>query len=179
MTETLPDAYGALIFLAAQPRIDRDRIGIMGFSWGGVVTMLTATAPYTDLYTAGKLKFAAHVAHYPVCWVYNRVPGYAFDSFTGSPLLIQAGELDAYDERDTCPNLVQSLPAPARGFIAVEVYKRVTHAWDRLQPAITVTDPFSHLGKGGQVAFVPNPRKAFQARSAAVDFFQEAFGIAP
>ena len=45
--ETLPDAYGALTFLAAQPRIDPVRIGIMGFSWGGVVTMLTATAPYT------------------------------------------------------------------------------------------------------------------------------------
>lgn len=176
--ETLPDAYGALKFLSEQPSIDPERIGIMGFSWGGVVTMLTATAPYTSLYTGGTLKFAAHVAHYPVCWVYNHVPGYAFNAFTGSPVLIQAGELDAYDEPDTCPKLVKSLPASDQAFISVRMYRNATHAWDRLQPAITVTDPFSHLGKGGQVEFVPNPGKAFQSRSNAVRFFQEAFGMA-
>src|SRR5579859_4193104 len=31
--ETLPDAFGALAYLAAQPEIDPARIGIMGFSW--------------------------------------------------------------------------------------------------------------------------------------------------
>ncbi|NND97179.1 MAG: alpha/beta hydrolase, partial [Pirellulaceae bacterium] len=46
--ETLPDAYGALIYLASLPFVDAQRIGIMGFSWGGVVTMLTATKPYND-----------------------------------------------------------------------------------------------------------------------------------
>ncbi|MFZ2168204.1 MAG: dienelactone hydrolase family protein, partial [Methylococcaceae bacterium] len=159
-----------------QPRIDPKRIGIMGFSWGGVVTMLTATIPYTSMYTGGMLKFAAHVAHYPVCWVYNRVPGYAFNDFTGSPVLIQAGELDNYDNPDTCPNLIQSQIAlnPSLPF-SVKVYQNATHAWDRLQPAITVTDPFSHLGMGGQVEFVPNPGKAFQSRSNAVRFFKESF----
>ena len=32
---------------------------------------------------------------------------------------------------------------------------------------MTVNDPFSHLGKGGQVAFAPNPRAAAEARAAA------------
>jgi len=58
--ETLPDAYGALAFLANQGSIDRPRIGIMGFSWGGVVSMLTATQRYTDLYIRGALEFKAH-----------------------------------------------------------------------------------------------------------------------
>src|SRR5262245_62145608 len=34
--ETLPDAFGALKFLAGQSRIDSKRVGILGFSWGGV-----------------------------------------------------------------------------------------------------------------------------------------------
>lgn len=174
--ETLPDAYGALKFLSEQPRIDPQRIGIMGFSWGGVVTMLSATEPYTVRYTGG-LKFAAHVANYPVCWVYNRVPGYQFNSFTGSPVLIQAGQLDTYDDPDTCPNLVQSLPDAAQAFISVKVYPNVTHAWDRLQPAITVTDPYSHKGAGGQVDFVPNPGAAFKSRSTVVRFFKNEFGL--
>jgi dienelactone hydrolase len=163
--ETLPDAYGALKFLSGQPRIDPDRIGILGFSWGGVVAMLTATRPYTDLYTDGSLKFAAHVAHYPVCWLYNRVPEYGFNSFTGSPVLIQAGELDAYDQPDTCRNLVQALPPSDRTFISVKMYPDATHAWDRLQPAMTVTDPFSHLGRGvvRSILFLTRPKPIYHA----------------
>jgi dienelactone hydrolase len=174
--ETLPDAYGALKFLREQPRIDPARIGIMGFSWGGVVSMLTATQPYTQLVTGGQFQFAAHAPNYPVCWVYNRVPGYAFASFTGAPVFIQAGELDTYDLPDTCPNLVRSLGA-AQAFISVVVYDDATHAWDRLQPAITVTDPFSHLGQGGEVDFVPNPHVARKSRRATLHFFQRAFGL--
>src|SRR5690242_14588384 len=59
--ETLPDAYGALKFLAEQSYIDIGRIGILGFSWGGVMALLTATQPYTLLFTKNSLKFAAHV----------------------------------------------------------------------------------------------------------------------
>jgi dienelactone hydrolase len=179
--ETLPDAYGALKFLtdvrlpSGEPRFDPARIGIMGFSWGGVVSMLTATTPYAHL--GGGLKFAAHAPNYPVCWVYNRIPGYGFNSFTGAPVLIQAGELDTYDLPDTCPDLVHSLPAAAQQFISVVVYKHATHAWDRLQPAITVIDPFSHLGQGGEVDFVPNPGVARRSRQASVEFFQRAFGL--
>ena len=139
--------------------------------------MLTATIPYTSMYTDGRLKFAAHVANYPVCWVYNREPGCDFKDFTGSPLLIQAGELDTYDEPDTCRNLVRSLSASARSFIAVCIYRNTSHAWDRLQSPMTVTDPFSHLGMGGSDEFVPNPEKALESRSNTVRFFQQAFGM--
>ncbi|PHV09962.1 dienelactone hydrolase family protein [Chitinimonas sp. BJB300] len=184
VSETLPDAYGALKFLAEQQHIDATRIGIMGFSWGDVVTMLTATQPYTSRYMDGKLKFAGHVAHYPVCWAYNRVPGYEFRSFTGSPVLIQAGELDAYDDPDICPPLVQSLTSTDQTSISPKRYRNATHAWDRLQPAITVTvtvtvtDPFSQKDRGGQVEMVPNPVYAFIARAKAVRFFQKTFGLA-
>ncbi len=174
--ETLPDAYGALKFFAEVPNIDSARIGIMGFSWGGVVTLLTATSPYTDQYAEdlNGLKFAAHVAHYPVCWIYNLLPGYGFNSFTGAPVLIQSGELDDYDTPEICPTLVDSLE---KDFISVKMYRHATHAWDRLQPAITVNDPISHFGAGGEVNIVPNPDKAFQARYEAVNFFQDAFGM--
>lgn len=41
--ETLPDAYGAFKYLSSRSEIDAQRIGIMGFSFSGVVSMLTAT----------------------------------------------------------------------------------------------------------------------------------------
>ena len=139
--------------------------------------MLSATAPYTQLFTGGAYRFAAHVAHYPVCWIYNRISGYAFSAFTGAPVLIQAGERDTYDLPDTCPKLVASLPVDAQALVSVKMYRNATHAWDRLQPPIAVTDPFSHLGAGGEVDFVPNPGAAIRSRNKATQFFQKAFGM--
>ena len=169
--ETLPDAYGALQFLAEHPRIDAQRIGIMGFSWGGVVTMLTATKPYTDLYLGGTLQFKAHAPMYPVCWVYNQVPGYEFAAFTGAPVFLQGGELDTYDLPDTCPNLEQAVDATAPGVLDVTMYPNATHAFDRNEPEITVNDPIAHLGAGGEVVFRYNAEAAAQARAAVVAFF--------
>ncbi len=170
--ETLPDAYGALAYLARQGSIDPSRIGIMGFSWGGVVSMLTATKPYTDLYMAGTRQFKAHAPLYPVCWVYNAVPGYAFASFTGAPVFIQGGELDTYDLPDTCPNLVAATEGRAPGIASVTMYPGATHAFDRNEPEITVTDPFSHLGHGGDVTFTWNAVAAGKAREAVVAYFK-------
>ncbi|MFZ6748640.1 dienelactone hydrolase family protein [Undibacterium sp. Ren11W] len=177
--ETLPDAYGALKFLAVQSQIDSQRIGIMGFSWGGVVTMLSATAPYTQQYMAGSgLAFAAHAPNYPVCWVYNRVPGYAFNSFTGARVFLQGGDLDTYDLPDTCPKLALSVAAAAPpGVLRVKMYANATHGFDRSEAAVTISDPFSHLGKGGEVLMAPNPEAAALARTATVAFFLKQFGM--
>ena len=176
--ETLPDAYGAFRYLAANPAIDPKRIGIMGFSWGGVVSMLTATKPYTDLYLGAGEKFAAHAPNYPICWVYNVVPGYEFKNFTGAKVFIQGGELDTYDLPTTCPNLVKAVEAIAPGLVTVTMYPGATHAFDRVtEPDITVTDPFSHLGRGGEVQFIANPAVAAQARAATVAFFRANFGL--
>jgi len=173
-TLTVPDAFSALRFLAQNPSIDPDRIGILGFSWGGVVTMLSATQLHATLFGGG-LKFAAHVAHYPVCWVYSAgFPLIEFKSLTGSPLLIQIGDRDDYDDgAGPC----QALAAPFPN-VSVNVYTNAYHAWDRLQPSFTaVDDPFAHKGLGGEVEFVPNPGKAFQSRSKAVDFFRAGLGM--
>jgi len=170
---TVPDAFSALKYLAENPAIDANRIGVLGFSWGGVVTMLAATNDYTDLYGDGRA-FAAHIAHYPVCWAYGiGIPGIFFDNLTGSPVLIQIGDQDDYDDGY---ELCEALAAPFTN-VSVNVYKNSYHAWDRLQPAITVTDPFSHLGAGGEVEIVPSPGKAFQSRANVVEFFKAELGI--
>ncbi len=175
--ETLPDVYGAYAWLAARPEFDSERIGILGFSWGGILSMLTATKPYTEHYLGEGRRFAAHAPLYPCCWLYNAAPGFEFASFTGARVFLQCGELDAYDEPDTGETLVRSLEAKAPGLLSVKVYPGATHAFDRSEPAMTVTDPFSHKGKGGEVAFAPNPQAAAEARAATTAFFVEAFGL--
>jgi dienelactone hydrolase len=176
--ETLPDAYGALAYLASLPFIDADRIGIMGFSWGGIVTMLTATKPYHDKMAPPDLGFAAHVAFYPICWGYNKLPGYEFRELTGAPVLILAGELDNYDAPTSATDLVASLPDAAKKVVSSHVYPNATHGWN-MQGNVdaTINDPFAHRGRGGEVCFVSNPEIAQQSRNRTDEFFRQAFGI--
>jgi dienelactone hydrolase len=175
--ETLPDAYAAFKLLAANPAIDSKRIGIMGFSWGGLVSMLSATRPYSERYLGSDAHFAAHAPTYPVCWVYNRVPGYELKEFTGAPILLQAGELDDYDQPDTCKKLVESLDGASARLVSLKIYPNAGHAWDRLEPAMTVNDPYSHLGKGGEVRIAPNEATAAASRAATVSFFRCTLGL--
>ncbi len=118
-------------------------------------------------------------AFYPVCWVYNRVPGYEFVELTGTPVFLQAGAADQYDDPDSCQKLVDSLSAADRPHLSLTVYPEATHGWDRLEPAIQVTDPYSHTGKGGLVDIAPSPETARTSRRAVVDFFKKAFAPAP
>lgn len=176
VVETLPDAFGALNYLASRADIDAHRIGVMGFSWGGVLSMLTATRPYCERYLeAGAPRFAAHAPFYPVCWTYNTVPGHEFVELTGAPIFIQSGARDDYDRPDTCEQMVAALPEAARRCITYKIYPDATHAFDRMGAPMVGDDPYSHLGKGGAITITPNVDAAAAARRATVEFFQRAF----
>ena len=59
-------AYETLQYLAADPRVDRERIGIMGFSWGGMIALLTSSTELTRKYTgeAASIRRApGHLSH--------------------------------------------------------------------------------------------------------------------
>ena len=170
---TYPDAFGALRFLSEHPNIDPDRIGIMGFSWGGVVTMASATKLYASQF-GGELRFSAHVAHYPICFGYNTpIPGSEFFDLTGAPLLIQIGEEDDYDNGSApCFALKDSLDPAEQSVVEVTSYEGAFHGWDRLEVPITVDDPFSNLGVGGEVELVPDVDQAYESRKKVVRFFR-------
>ena len=71
--ENLTHMYDALKYLASRPEIDRGRIGVMGFSWGGGLSLTAASASTTQLFTDGQVRFAAHAPFYPVCWSHLRM----------------------------------------------------------------------------------------------------------
>jgi dienelactone hydrolase len=174
--ETLPDAFGALRFLAAQPEIDPARIGIMGFSWGGVVTLLSAICRH-----AGPLKgvapgFAAHAANYPVCWLYGRVPAMALTGLTGAPVLIQTGDADTYDDPDAGEKLVAGLAPDDARHVRLRTHAGAGHGFDRDLPAKTITDPAAHNGAGGEVLMAFDPVAAMAARAEVAGFFNAALG---
>ena len=177
---TYADAFAALAFLSAYPGIDPGRVGVMGFSWGGVITMASATQGIASQF-GGALRFKAHVANYPVCYVYNNpvVPYSRFGSkasnpLTGAPILIQIGEKDDYDEGTVpCSALKASLAESEQAYVDVMPYAGAYHGWDRLQVPVTTDDPFAHRGAGGTVEIRPSVDQAYQSRDKTVRFFQQ------
>lgn len=184
---TTPDAYSALAFLAARADIDAARIGVLGFSWGGVNSLATAERLYADQFGGGR-QFKAHVAHYPVCYAYNAViPGLPtpaqlgtqFLNLTGAPVLIQVGSLDGYDNGAArCRALAQAVNPANGNAVEVEEYSGAQHAFDRLMVPITVSDPFGNEGSYfatgivPQVTLAPDVAQAHAARERVVRFFR-------
>jgi dienelactone hydrolase len=120
-------SFGALHFLAGHPRIDADRIGIDGFSFGGEVAHLTAFEVLRAVMATGSSRFAAHVATYPGGSYGARAGAGAY---TGAPILMLLGEKD-----DNLPVAkVESYLAYASGAghpapITTVVYPGAFHAW--------------------------------------------------
>ena len=170
--ETLADAFAALRFLGEQPEIDGARVGIMGFSWGGVVTLLSAASRFADPLRGEAPGFRAHVAHYPVCYAYGADPRLALTDLTGAPILIQTGDADAYDHPDAGAKLTAELAARGEAPVRGVTYPGATHGFDRDLPDQTIVDPFAHNGAGGPVLMRFDPAAAEAARSEAVGFFQ-------
>ena len=177
--ETLPDAFAAAAFMARQPEIDAGRIGILGFSWGGVVSLLTATRRWRAALGAGAPPLVGHAALYPVCWSYGSVPGFSLDELTGEAILIQAGDADTYDDPDGLDQLLARLPPASRGLIRGITHQGAGHAFDRQGETKEINDPFAHLGKGGPVTMAFHPEAAAAARAANVAFFRDQFGVTP
>jgi dienelactone hydrolase len=168
--ETLPDAFAALSFAADQPEIDPQRIGLMGFSWGGVVTMLASTRRYADALQPSDLRYRGFAAFYPAVWTYNNVPGHEFGALTG-PVLLQLGGADAYDTPETVERFLQSLSPETAQLVRTIVHAGATHAFDRDLPAKTIHDPFAHNGAGGPVLFQFDRAATEAARDELVAFF--------
>lgn len=126
----MADAYAALNNLSADPRIDSQRIGVMGFSKGAGPALLASLSRFRDrLATAGN-RFAVHVAFYPWC-------GFSFleESATGAPVLILSGGLDRVTPAALCTGLAERLRRDNPDLhLDMAVYPAGGHAFDYPHP---------------------------------------------
>lgn len=181
--ENLPHTFGSLVFLAAHPRIDPARIGIMGFSWGGILSLVSASTEVANAYVAAPPKFAAHLALYPVCSAQLGIvrgtsrsyPASTYQAMTGAPVLILAAEKDDYDKPDSCQQFVDALSETARAHISLTVYRGVGHGWDT-QENRTYMDNAAREGRGGYVTHSRDDAVAKESQKTAVQFFTQSFG---
>jgi dienelactone hydrolase len=121
------DAYGALWFLQKQPFVRPDRIGVVGWSQGGGVTLLSIGAQSLGRPSAlPQGDFRAAVAFYPASCDERREP----PSWTSAiPLLVLQGAEDVWTPMAPCKAFLDG--AIARGAsIEMQIYPGAYHAFD-------------------------------------------------
>ncbi len=89
--DNLPDIAGAYRLLVTRPEIDASRIGLMGSSMGGIETRLMMPHRHSDALLGPDAHMQAAVAFYPVCWLFNHVPGADLANFVDAPIRIFVG----------------------------------------------------------------------------------------
>lgn len=174
-TETLPDVFGARAFLAARPDVDASRIGLAGFSFGGVATMLAVTHAHNDRFLGKDGRFGAYMAVYPALWTYNQLPGQEFGDLVDAPLLLVSGALDQYDDDPLAgERLVAKLAPRDRARIRSHVFADAHHCFDVPGVDVVRHDPYSHRGQGGEVVMRCNPDAMAASHRLCVEFFTDA-----
>ena len=145
--DQVADAFAALDALGRHPNIDADRIGVMGYSMGGMSTILTA---YQDVAAAaGRTpnRFALHVALYAPCIISLADPG-----TTGAPIVALWGDQDESTERGACDALVAELEGGGSP-VAAHWLDGAAHGWNMLSPMRFAAS----LPQGNPCRFVVQP----------------------
>ena len=137
----LLDAYLALQLIATHPRIDGQRVAVMGFSRGGDVAMNAVF----ERFRAGALgaapdRFAAYIPFYPYC-NFRHVS----KSLAAAPMLMLLAGADEMNEPAPCERLAAWLKE-RNVPVKVIVYPNVHHGFDRLQP-VTLDRAFAGIRK--------------------------------
>jgi dienelactone hydrolase len=119
------DAYRALGALAEHPRIDPNRIVVMGASKGSVAAIYSSNERFRKMYGPPNTEFAAHIGLYTPCGVTYRDD----DKVTGKPIRLFHGIADDLTPIEPCRQYVERLKK-AGVDVALAEYPGAYHAYD-------------------------------------------------
>ena len=196
------DIYHSLEILAKHPRVDPERIVLMGFSRGGQATLYASLDRFNKLWNKSGVQFAAYVPFYPDCST-----SYLTDTEVAArPIRIFHGTPDDYNPVASCKAYVARLEAAKRDVVLTE-YPDSAHGFDvglignntvvEATGSQTVRHCTIKEGEGGVlmnaatqapfsykdscVELSPhvggNPTTALEARKAVSDFLQTLFKL--
>lgn len=148
------NVYRSLSLLSRHPRIDPERIAIMGFSLGGQVTLLSSQERFLTRYGLPNVQFAAYIA------LYAFYPTRFRDDVkvAARPIRLFHGTADDWCPVEWCRVLVADLKKAGADATLTE-YPGATHAYD--DPGFKVRVNFPQAvslrkcslaeGEGGQI----------------------------
>ncbi len=196
------DIYRSLEILARHPRVDPERIVLMGFSRGGQAALYASLDRFNKLWNKSGVQFACYIPFYPDCST-----TYATDTEVAArPIRIFHGTPDDYNPVASCKAYVARLLDAKRDVVLTE-YPDSAHGFDAgLLGANTIavsvnaqTARNCHIkeGEGGVLMNADtqapfgykdacielnphvggNPATAMEARKAVSDFLQALFKL--
>jgi dienelactone hydrolase len=188
LCDRLQDAWGALVFLARDARINPQQIGVAGFSSGAAVAIMSgmgvrpARLARDNSTLPREQVFSAHFALYPACanimddqqrirsWIN---PGRPQNwGAAGKPIHIVSGTSDDFDfnPKTDCLRMQEEFPDIASQ-LTVRMVEGATHAFDWPNPPPPAFSPFAKAQTGGVVTMRYSAKEAEIAQKEMVDYF--------
>ena len=129
------DARAALAWLASQPQVDAQRIGVMGWS-NGATTTLTLLEQRRAHPEAGESPIAGAAVFYPGCGPLAKRQAV----LENAPVLMLLGALDDWTPPQPCADFARSLQMRSGSDVTVQVYEGSYHGFDGTVPVRLRTD---------------------------------------
>lgn len=126
--DLIADAYAALTLLQTSPRIDPERIGIIGFSYGGMAARLAMDSRIHRALAPQAAPFSLHIDGYGPCF-----QNLQSTDVGSAPLLSLRGTEDASNDLAACAVREQELQALGTE-VTAHIYKGAGHAWEVERP---------------------------------------------
>jgi dienelactone hydrolase len=119
------DAFAALAVLAKHPRIDPDKIAVMGFSKGAVPSLYASMNRFQNAYASEGATFAAYIGFYTPC----NTALIDDEKVSAKPIRLYHGVADDWVPVGPCRDYVARLKKAGANIDLVE-YPGATHAFD-------------------------------------------------
>ena len=126
----LKDVQQAAIYLRALDYVDKERVALAGYSWGGGIGLLASSRRAVEtLNVPGR--FNAVVAFYPPCYIRprGRAPYELIVDGIDRPVLVLLGGQDNETPPQECIDRLEPLKR-AGSPVELHTYPQATHCWD-------------------------------------------------
>jgi dienelactone hydrolase len=176
----MTDAYSALEVLAANPKIDRTRIAIMGFSMGGQSALRASQVRFQERFAKGSIRFAAHLAFYPAGCIVRLADE---ERIGNAPIRIFHGAADDWTLVAPCKAYVERLVKAGKDATLTE-YDNAHHSFDnpglalRTLPSVVNPKNCTFVEESGRIVDAETRGSIFYSpcwsRGASVGYNPEA-----
>lgn len=131
------DAYKGLELLFRHPRIDPERIAVMGFSKGGVASLYSSMKRFQRLWGTPGIEFAAYISFYTRC----DAPLLEDEIVSDRPIRLFHGSVDDYVPVEPNRCYVDRLKCAGKD-VQLIVYEGARHAFDNplYPPVLSLPD---------------------------------------
>jgi len=125
-TERFDDGVGALRFLQSRSDVDRDRVGIIGWSNGGVYSMALVNGPSRER-ARRRGVILPEPGYRAAVGVYPGGCHSLIDQLVERPLLVLIGDADDWTEPGPCVQMVEAMRRRGIGAALVNAARKAAH----------------------------------------------------